>query len=264
MIRTSVRTVLFAVSALLIASTASAQLVQSVNFGAGLFFPRGHDSRVTSDVLVANLTQPDVFGYPGITASLEFDGHAGPSGDGLNDAIEQFRGWSLFGEWNLGFGDRLELGIGASYYSKKVDSRYRDLEHGERPASPDIEQEIGLRVLPLTAVVRFLPFGGPSDFQPYVGAGIGLLSFRYSEVGEFVDPETLEIFPGHFSKTGTAAGWILLGGLRMPLGGDVYALTVEGRYQWGSGDTGGAANEFLGDKIDLGGGSLNFGFLIRF
>ena len=62
MIRTSVRTVLFAVSALLIASTASAQLVQSVNFGAGLFFPRGHDSRVSSDVLVANLTQPDVFG----------------------------------------------------------------------------------------------------------------------------------------------------------------------------------------------------------
>ena len=51
---------------------------------------------------------------------------------------------------------------------------------------------------------------------------------------------------------------ILLGGLRMPLGGDVYALTVEGRYQWGSGDTGGAANEFLGDKIDLGGGSLEF------
>lgn len=264
MIRTSVRTVLLALSALLIASTASAQIVQSVNFGAGLFFPRGHDSRVTRDVLVANLTQPDVFGYPGITASLEFDGHGGPSGGGLNDAIEQFRGWSLFGEWNLGFGDRLELGIGASYYSKKVDSRYRDLEHGERPASPDIEQEIGLRVLPLTAVVRFLPFGGPSDFQPYVGAGIGLLNFRYSEIGEFVDPETLEIFPGHLTETGAAAGLILLGGLRMPLGGDVYALTVEGRYQWGSGDTGGAANEFLGDKIDLGGGSLNFGFLIRF
>ena len=57
------------------------------------------------------------------------------SGDGLT-SIEQFRGWSLFGEWNIGFGDRVELGIGASYYSKKVDSRYRDLEHGERPASP--------------------------------------------------------------------------------------------------------------------------------
>jgi hypothetical protein len=251
MIRTSVRTALVAVSALLVSSTASAQIIQSVNFGVGGFFPRGIDSRDVDDVLVANLNQPDVAGYPGNTSSLEFE-------------IKDFRGWSLIGEWNVGFGDRLELGVGASYYSRKVPSRYRDLEHGERPSRPDIEQELGLRVLPVTAVVRFLPFGGPSDFQPYVGAGIGILNFRYSEIGEFVDPETLEIFPGHFTKTGTTAGPILLGGIRMPLGGDIYALTLEGRYQWGSGDTGGAANEFLGDKIDLGGGSLNFGFLIRF
>ena len=183
---------------------------------------------------------------------------------GLNEAIEEFRGWSIFGEWNIGFGDRFELGIGASYYSKKVDSRYRDLEHGERPSNPDIEQEIGLRVLPLTAVVRFLPFGGPSDFQPYVGAGIGMLNFRYSEVGEFVDPETLEIFPGHFTKTGTAAGYDSPRRPSHAARRRRVRADVEGRYQWGSGDTGGAANEFLGDKIDLGGGSLNFGFLIRF
>ena len=251
MIRTLARTTPFVLAAMLLAPPASAQVVQSVQFGVGGFFPRGVDSRDLDDVLVANLNQPDVAGFPGITSSLEFD-------------IKDFRGWSLFGEWNVGFGDRVELGIGAAYYSKKVPSRYRDLEHGERPARPDIEQDLGLRVLPITAVVRFLPFGRPSDFQPYVGAGIGMLNFRYSEIGEFVDPETLEIFPGHFTKTGTTAGPIVLGGIRMPLGGDVYALTLEGRYQWGSGDTGGAANEFLGDKIDLGGGSLNFGFLIRF
>ena len=57
---------------------------------------------------------------------------------------------------------------------------------------------------------------------------------------------------------------LVLGGLRMPIGGDIYALTFEGRYQWGSADSGGAANEFLGDKIDLGGGSISFGFLVRF
>ncbi len=248
MIRTVARTSPFLLAALLVATPASAQIVQSVQFGVGGFFPKGIDSRVASDVLVADLNQPEIVGFPGTTASLEFD-------------IKKFRGWALFGEWNIGFTDRLEVGFGGSYYSRKVPSRYRDLEHGLRPQQPDIEQNLGLRILPVTAIVRFLPFGRPSDFQPYVGAGIGILAFRYSEIGEFVDPDTLEIFPAHLTKTGTTAGPILLGGIRMPLGGDIYAFTLEGRYQWGSGDTGGAANEFLGDKIDLGGGHLNFGFL---
>jgi hypothetical protein len=254
MIRTVARATPFALAALLVAAPASAQIVQSLQFGAGGFFPKGIDSRVSGDVLVANLNQPVIpdtgFDEP-VTASLAFD-------------MDDFHGWTLFGEWNIAFGARLELGLGASYYSQKVDSRYRDLEHGERPSQPDITQEIGLRVLPLTTVLRFMPFGGPSNFQPYFGGGMGILNFRYSEIGEFVDPVTFEIFPGHFTKTGTTVGPLVLGGLRMPIGGDIYALTFEARYQWGSGDTGGAANEFLGDKIDLGGGSINFGFLVRF
>jgi hypothetical protein len=44
----------------------------------------------------------------------------------------------------------------------------------------------------------------------------------------------------------------------------VYALNVEGRYQWASGNTGGISAGFLGDKIDLSGGSLLFTFLIRY
>jgi hypothetical protein len=254
MIRTVARATPFALAALLVAAPASAQIVQSLQFGAGGFFPKGIDSRVSGDVLVANLNQPVIpdtgFDEP-VTASLAFD-------------MDDFHGWTLFGEWNIAFGARLELGLGASYYSQKVDSRYRDLEHGERPSQPDITQEIGLRVLPLTTVLRFMPFGGPSNFQPYFGGGMGILNFRYSEIGEFVDPVTFEIFPGHFTKTGTTVGPLVLGGLRMPIGGDIYALTFEARYQWGSGDTGGAANEFLGDRIDLGGGSINFGFLVRF
>ena len=77
MIRTSVRTVLLSVSALLIASTASAQIVQSVNGGAGLFFRAGTTAASPATCWWPTSTQPDVFGYPGITASLEFDGHGG-------------------------------------------------------------------------------------------------------------------------------------------------------------------------------------------
>ncbi|HEY7475426.1 MAG TPA: hypothetical protein VH679_10475 [Vicinamibacterales bacterium] len=254
MIRTAVRTSPFVLAALLAAAPASAQIVHSVNFGVGGVFPRGLDSRVAGDVLIADLNQPALAQFlpdEVITTSLAFD-------------IKKFRGWTFFGEWNIGFGDRIELGLGSSYYSRTVPSLYRDLEHGLRPSRPDIEQDLRLRVIPVTAVVRFMPFGRPSDFQPYVGAGVGILNFRYTEFGEFVDPETLEIFPERFAADGTTAGPILLGGLRMPLGGDIYAFTLEGRYQWGSGDTGGAANNFLGDKIDLGGGQLNFGFLVRF
>jgi opacity protein-like surface antigen len=112
--------------------------------------------------------------------------------------------------------------------------------------------------------VKFLPFGTAGGFQPYVGAGISAVNFHYTETGDFVDPSTLEIFNDKFTADGFAFGTLIFGGARIPIGGDVYALQVEGRYLFGNGDTGGADAGFLGDKIDLSGGSLNFGFLIRF
>ena len=51
----------------------------------------------------------------------------------------------------------------------------------------------------------------------------------------------------------------------MPLGGDIYGADRRGPYQFGNGNTGGDDAGFLGDKIDLSGGTtLSFGFLIRF
>jgi hypothetical protein len=128
----------------------------------------------------------------------------------------------------------------------------------------EIEQKLGLRVAPMTAVVRFLPFGNARTVQPYVGAGVGLFNFRYSEQGRFVDPETLDIFEEAFTAKGTVPGGVVLGGLRVPLGGDIYGLTIEGRYQFATGETGGIEEGFLDEKIDLGGFNLNFGFLVRF
>ena len=43
----------------------------------------------------------------------------------------------------------------------------------------EIEQELKLRIVPLTATVRFLPIGHGS-VEPYVGAGIGAFNWRYS------------------------------------------------------------------------------------
>jgi hypothetical protein len=250
MMRVWVRVACLSVCLLGVAVPASAQVVHSVTIGAGIFWPRGFDQRVEGDVLVANLTQPEVFPGTGVTSSLDFE-------------ISDFRSYPIYGEWNIGFGDRVEVSIGVGYQNRSVNSRYRDLVN-TAANDADILQELRLRTIPISGTVKFLPFGQAGSFQPYVGGGISAVNFHYTETGDFVDPSTLEIFNDKFTADGFAFGALIFGGLRMPLGGDVYALQIEGRYLFGSGNTGGAEEGFLGDKIDLSGGSLNFGFLIRF
>lgn len=237
-----------------VAAPAAAQMVQSVSFGAGLFFPRGFDRRVEGDVLVANLTQPDVL--PGVSGSLSFE-------------IGDFWGVPLFGEWNLAINRNLEVSAGLGYFTKKVDSVYLDLVNCPAPcldpaSGTEIEQELRLTMVPISGVVRFFPIGDPTRVQPYVGGGVAAIRYSYTETGEFVDTSTFEIFNDKYTAKGTAFGAIILGGVRFPLGGDVYGLTVEGKYQFANGNTGGSAAGFLGDKIDLSGGTIQGGFLIRF
>ena len=244
----TVRAMSLALLVAAVATPASAQIVQSVSFGAGFFQPRGFDRRVDGDTLVANLTQPEVL--PGVSGSLSFD-------------IGEFRGMPLFGEWNLALNKRIEVSAGLSYFTNKVDSVYLDLVNGPAGGT-EIEQELRLTMVPITGVVRFFPSGDPTGIQPYIGGGIAVIPFRYTETGEFVDTTTLEIFSDKFTAKGTAFGPVILGGVRFPLGGDVYGLTVEGKYQFANGKTGGAEAGFLGDRIDLSGGTIQGGFLIRF
>lgn len=230
------------------ASPASAQVVQSLHFGGGFFGPKGFDSRAEGDVLVRDAFGEFLPGFPSLSDALAFE-------------MRDFRGGQVFAEWTATVGERVEIGAGVSLYQRSVPTVYYDLvdEFGD-----EIDQTLRLRVAPITAVVRFLPFGRAGDVQPYVGAGVGLFSFRYSETGRFVDPETLDIYEDRFTTTGTVPGAVVLGGLRVPLGGDVFGLTLEGRYHIATGKTGGIDNGFLDEKIDLGGGQFNIGFLVRF
>lgn len=240
-----------------IPSTAGAQVVQSVTFGGGYFWPRGFDSRVEGDVLVANLSQPLVIVDPPTTTSLDFE-------------IGDFGAWTLFGEWNIAFNRHVEASAGLGFYKRTVESRYRDLVN--QPAgNTDILQDLKLQQIPITGLVRFV-FREPGTVQPYVGAGLAAIRFKYTEVGDFVDPVDFSIFcagtPGcpfpAFEASGFAFGPLFLGGVRLPIGGDIYAFTAEGRWTFADGDTGGADAGFLGDRIDLGGFAFNMGLLIRF
>lgn len=242
------RCVLAVLTLLIIATPASAQAVSSLHLGAGLFSPRGLDSRVDGDVLVRNYLGRRIPSLSTETDALAFE-------------IKDFRSGSVFAEWNVGFGNHVEVGAGIAAFGKTVPTVYLDLVD-ER--NREIEQELRLRVVPLTAVARFLPFGRAGDVQPFVGVGVAALRFRYSEVGRFVDFDTLDIFEERYVATGMAPGLVIVGGLRLPLGGDVYGMSLEGRYLSGSGKTGGLDEGFLDDKIDLSGLLFNVGFNVRF
>lgn len=235
MVRKTIFTgLLTAVMALSGAATAQAQITQSVNLGVGWFFLKGEDSRADDDVLIADLD------------SLAFN-------------VSDFNGPMVNGEWLIGLGDRLEFGVGVGFFQRSVPSVYADLIDID---GSEIEQDLKLRIVPVTATVKFLPIGRAGDFQPYVGGGVALLNWKYSEIGEFVDFSDSSIFRDRYVASGTTVAPIAFGGVRVPFDGDVFAFNGELRWQGGKGDTSGKG--LLGDRIDLGGFTTLASFQIRF
>jgi hypothetical protein len=249
------RSGLWLAALLFTAAPASAQVVHSLHIGAGGFFPKGAGSRASDDVLLRNFVGEPVFFDPDLTDALFFE-------------FKDFRTGSVFGEWNVAFGNHVEIGASVGLSRKTVPTIYVDLE--DEATGVNIFQTLSLRVVPITGLVRFLPFGNAASVQPYVGAGVSALNFHYKEEGEFVDSFTAEIFNGRFRASGTAPGGVVVFGIRFPVKGDVFAITVEGRRQFGTGDLGtnledsNDENDFLTDKVDLGGTHFTGGVLIRF
>jgi outer membrane protein W len=207
---------------LLNADTAFAQQ-QSLNFSFGLFAVRGEDARTDGDALVENR---DIYLF-------DFD---------------DFNSASLGAEYLVSFGEFLEGGAGIGFTSRSVDTIY---ENFERPDGSEIEQSLKLRVVPITATVRVLPLGRSSAFQPYVGGGLGIYNWRYSETGDFIDFTVpgRPIFRESYTATGTSLGPVAVFGARFPIGNATIGGEV--RYQKAEGDL--DERDFLGPKIDLGG-----------
>jgi outer membrane protein W len=124
----------------------------------------------------------------------------------------------------------------------------------------EIEQDLRLRVVPFTASVRWLPMGHHNGVEPYIGAGVGVFNYRYSETGQFLATDG-SIFRGDFVGSGTATGPVILGGVRVPVGS--WGVGGELRYQWATGSLP-ADQDFSGSKIDLGGLTYTFTINIRF
>lgn len=211
---------------------------QSFNIYLGGFAPASEDSRSRSggrsdDVLVKNLN------------FLSFN-------------LEDFSHVTIGGEWLVWLGPMVDAGVGLGIYSKSVPSVYADFVNEDLS---EIEQQLKLRIVPMAFTLRFLPTGHHAAVQPYIGAGVGVYRWRYSETGEFVDFFDNSIFRNSYVASGGAAGPVILGGLRFPVGS--WDIGGEVRYQNAEGTL--PINQgFSGSKIDLGGMNYLVTFNVRF
>lgn len=217
------------------APQASAQ--QSFNVYLGGFTPQPLDARGTDDVLFQNSA---------FLTTLNRD-------RGID--ITEFNGFTLGGEYLIGLSRNVEAGLGVGFYQKTTPVVYTDSVNSN---GQEIFQDLKLRVIPFSATVRLLPLGDRSPIQPYIGAGVGVFVWRYSETGEFIDSRD-NIFVDNFVGKGSVAGPLVLGGVRFPAG----PIAAGGEIRWQSakadlpGDQG-----FAGSKISLGG--FNYLFTIAF
>jgi hypothetical protein len=216
--------------ALLLPAPAAAQ--QTLNFSVGYFTPKGQDARVPGDVLNANRD------------FLVFD-------------VKEFNGPSGGAEWLIPLGQFVEAGAGISLTRRTVFSVYEDFVDSD---GTEIEQDLRLRTLPIAFTLRVVPTGQRSPVQPYFGAGLAVINWRYSESGEFIDfGDNREIFRDTFAAQGNKTGPVALAGLRFA--GDAATAGFEVRYQKAEADL---DNRFAGSKLDLGGWTYNFTVGIRF
>jgi len=215
---------------------ASAQ--QTFNVSIGGFTPRSLDARGNDDVIFRNNAY---------LSTLNRD---------VGIDISKFNGVTISGEYLVALGRNLEGSLGIGLYQKTVTTV--DTLNVHDVTGSDIFQDDKLRIVPFTATVRFLPLSHDSPFQPYIGAGVGVFAWRYSETGEFIDSRS-NIFAGNFVGSGTEVGPVVLGGVRVPMG----PTSIGGEIRW----QGAKANlptdqGFAGSKINLGG--VNYLFTVGF
>jgi hypothetical protein len=228
---------LLVVCAAMAADAPAALAQQTLNLTLGYFTLRGEDARVDNDILVQERNLD----------LLVFD-------------IEEFNGATVGGEWLVPLGQYFEGGAGIGFSRRTVTSVYRSLVNAD---GSEIEQDLRLRIVPVSFTIRVLPLGQSSGVQPYFGAGLGVFGWRYSETGDFVDLRDRTIFHDQFSASGATTGPIALAGIRFA--GDTVSSGFEVRYH--------AAEAELGDnfanvpnepRLDLGGWTYQFTVGYRF
>ena len=178
-----------------------------------------------------------------------------------------FSGLTLGAEAGFGLTSRLEISLDASYSHAAKGSEFRHfVDNKDLP----IEQRTTFDRVPLTANLRFyLTEPGrsigkfawiPSRFVPWVGAGGGMMYYRFAQVGDFVNFKNGNVFASTLESsdwTGMVQG---MGGADITLSPHV-ALRADARYLWAKAPLGPSFSNF--DRIDLSGVQGTLGFTYR-
>lgn len=182
------------------ATSASAQSM--VNFSFGGFVPNG--SQASNGLLTDRSGNDRTDVLVNDSQFLDFN-------------FKDFNGPTVGAEYLVGIGDRFDAAGGISFYQRTVVSAdaFNEFQGSGNPILADLK----LRIVPITATFRWLPLGRRAGVVPYVGAGAAVFIWRYSEIGDFVADDNVTIISGNFSGSGTTAGPVVLGGVRVPVGG---------------------------------------------
>lgn len=163
---------------------------------------------------------------------------------------------------------RVNLQLGGTWGSRTSDSHFRDFTDTD---DQEIEQRTKFTRVPLTAglKVHLVEPGRavgslawiPRKLVPYVGAGGGVMYYRFEQKGDFVDFENLDVFRSTLRTSGWAPGGYLNTGIDLAVRPTV-GLVTDLRYDFARGPT---RDEFeLYDRIDLSGLSASVGLSFRF
>lgn len=222
----------------MLATAGVAAADQTVVFHVGGFVPRSEDARSPQDCRSGQRQCRDV-----LSENLRF----------LDFDLSDFRGPQVGADWLVGIGRYAEAGVGVSFYKRTVPTVYSDFVNRN---GSEIAQDLSLRVAPVSATIRLFPAGRDGAVQPYVGAGVSMLSWRYSESGEFVDFDDRSVFRDSYVDSGQTLGGLGLAGVRFAVS-DQFGFGGEFRYQGGRA-TLDDAKGFAGNRLDLGGFSWLF------
>lgn len=165
--------------------------------------------------------------------------------------------------------EHLDVALGLERSSRTVGSSMRHFETLDERPIPQSTHFSSTRVL-ASARVYLLPRGRsisrfawvPYRWSPYIGGGGGLSTYKFSQSGDFVDFETLDIWELEMESKGKGLSAHALAGAQLSLN-PRFLLRGEYRYLWGSGDV--DQDDYEGfDEIDLSGSSVLLGVAVRF
>jgi opacity protein-like surface antigen len=238
--------------------------------GATMASPlRAEDSQDTSSGSGFSLRQPRVFigGHIGVSIPKANSDFLDMTIRELTLEKSDFR-TAIFGG-DIGFPIRSHFATIFSLEYSRTTANSESRNFIEDNGNP-ILQTTRLSLVPITATLRYYPrkmgetAGSyawiPTRFNPYVGGGIGIVHYSFTQFGRIVDTRTLNIDEAVLKSKGFTDTEHIVGGIDISLSPKIF-VNAEGRYSWTSPSL---SNDFTSQPLNLDGFKFLGGIYFRF